>query len=182
MKEGILVMERTRHMTALTLLLGLMAFLFSGCMWGGGSPTTDGSTDTGPTSPSTAATVVVSTTEGTGLVDGLPAEYVASLGQRPIVVLFYSPGGLDDEKVLAAVRELRGVYASYTFLTYDYSVPSAYGDLSKDLNLKNLPQTVLINRKGELPDPANAEERWKIWTGYVDKGTLNQALVDLGRE
>jgi hypothetical protein len=182
MKEGIRMMERTRHVPALMLLLGLSAFLFGGCGGGGTGPNTPTSSDTNPTTPTTAPPLVVTTTQGAGLVDGLPGAYVAALGERPVVVLFYAPGGVADEKVLTAVRELLTSYSGYTFLMYDYSVADAYGDLAKLLQIKALPQIVLIDRRGTIPDPDSADDRLRVWSGYVDKGTLNQALVNLGRE
>jgi peptidoglycan/xylan/chitin deacetylase (PgdA/CDA1 family) len=120
----------------------------------------------------------VSTTEASTLVDGKPRQYVDALSRRPIVLVFYAPGGVDDEKVLSAARELQTAFSGYTFLMYDYRVPAAYGDLTKELkaaynvDFGYLPVTLLIRRDGTAATK---------WSGYVDKGTLNQALINLGR-
>ena len=45
-----------------------------------------------------------------------------------------------------------------------------YGDLAKSLSrIGYLPQIVLIDRKGDSAE---------VWSGYVDKGTLNQTLLE----
>jgi len=58
-------------------------------------------------------------------------------------------------------------------LLYDYRIPAAYGDLAKDWGITYQPQTMLIDRHGQL---------FKVWSGYVDTGTLNQSLINLGHE
>jgi hypothetical protein len=151
------MMRRTCRLSATVLFSVLIACLASGCFGGGEEP---------------VDTVPVTTTEASVLIDGLPSEYVNALGKRPIVVLFYSPGGIDDEKVLSVVRELRSAFSSYTFLMYDYRIPAAYGDLSQELDIGSPPQIVLTDSKGVRQD---------VWSGIIDRGTLNQSLLNLGR-
>jgi len=168
-------MEQRRLLRVLAVL-ALLAFLgIAGCDGEETTPTTVDTSATVPASVSTPSTTHIATTStvGPGLVDGLPREYVQDLGIRPIVVLFYVPGGLVDEQVLSTVTELRNNFRSYSFLLYDYSVPSVYGDLAMDLGISYQPGVVLIDRHGIVEES---------WTGYVDKATLNQLLVNLGRE
>jgi hypothetical protein len=172
MNEGMHMMRRTCGLSAAVLLMGLVAYILAGCFGGGKEPVATTSQVTVPSSGTTISTVQVTTTEASTLIDGLPREYAESIGKRPIVVLFYVPGGVDDEKVLSVVRGLRGSFSSYTFLMYDYRVPAAYGDLSQKLEVDYPPETVLIDRGGNTRD---------VWSGYVDNGTLNQSLITLGR-
>ncbi len=178
MNEGKTMMRRVYGLVAMLLCFGLVSFVLAGCFGGGSEPTvtpgesTVSSSDTTLTDQSTTTDSDTSTSEGPVLVDGLPREYVESLGNRPIVVLFYVPGGIDDEKVLASVRESESVYISYTFLMYDYRMPDAYGDLAQQLEIDYPPHVVLLDRHGAVRS---------VWSGFVDKATLNQTLVALGR-
>jgi hypothetical protein len=103
-----------------------------------------------------------------------PEEYVAAVGQaRPIAILFYVPGNVDDAKVLDVFKSAQADFPDYTFLTYDYKSPQNYGDLSLLLDVNYPPETVLINKAGEVR---------QIWNGYVDDGTLKQCLINVGQE
>lgn len=194
MLEGAEMFERSRQRAAVALLLGALIWLLAAGCGGGDNATTLAADDApestaattsglpetttsvpGPTTSlqgSTTSVGVSTTFANTGLVDGMPAKYVESFGQRPIVVLFYVPGGLADEKVLKVVNELKTSFREYTFLTYDYKVPTAYGDLAQTLKITNQPQLVLIDRNAN---------KYKVWSGYIDRGTLYQSLVNLGR-
>jgi len=130
----------------------------------------DGETTTTVTSEADETTTTTVATSV--LLDGLPVAYLDSLGRRPIVVLFYVPGEVDDEEVVDSVRELRSTYPTYTFLIYDYKLPDAYGDLADLLMVNYQPHISLIDRNGFVQ---------RVWSGFVDKGTLNQTLIDLGR-
>jgi hypothetical protein len=165
------VMRRTRGLTAVMLCIGLVACVLAGCFGGDPEPAVTTSAVTVPSS-STTTSGVTTTTQTSTLVDGLPSEYVASLGKKPILVLFYVTGQVDDEKVLSAVRELRGSFSSYTFLTYDYRFPAAYGDLSQKLKIDSPPAIVVFDRNGVQRTG---------WSGYVGKAALNQSLINLGR-
>ncbi len=172
MTEGTHMTRQISRMSVVLLCMGLLAAMLAGCFGGSEGQTATTSNTTLPTSDTTTATVLVTTTESSTLVGGLPRQYVASLGTRPIVVLFYAPGGVEDEKVLSSVRQLQTTYSSYTFLTFDYRMPAAYGDLSEELAIKGLPQVVLIDRHGATQ---------RVWSGYVDTVSLNQTLLTLGR-
>ncbi len=172
MNEGTNMTRRICRMAAKLLCIGLLTLPLAGCFGGGGEPSDTTSDINAPTSSTTGVSIPVSTTEASSLIEGLPRAFVESLGTRPIVVLFYAPGGVEDEKVLTAVRELQSAYSSYTFLSFDYRVPAAYGDLSKELAIHSLPQLVLLDRHGVTQT---------IWSGYVDKVTFAQTLVTLGR-
>ena len=109
-------------------------------------------------------TPLVTTTE-------TPAEITDAIAQhRPIVILFYVPGGSDDTAVLDEIKTLQTTYTDVTFALYEYSDPASYGDLGILLRVKYLPQTVFIDTQGTIYD---------IRTGYVDEGTLNQQVVNI---
>jgi len=48
-----------------------------------------------------------------------------------------------------------------------------YGDLSTLLGVTYPPELILIDRAGIIR---------QVWNGFVDEGSLNQSLVNLGRE
>jgi hypothetical protein len=161
---------RSRHVIALVLLLGVAAFVGWGC--GGGEDETSTSTIRRVTT--TAAAIGGSETllnTQVQTTDATPTEYTQAVEQqRPIVLLFYVPGGADDVKVLDTVSSLQPSFENYVFLLYDYKQPDAYGDLSLLLKVNYPPQLVLVNGSGVVK---------QIWNGYVDEGTLNQGLVNL---
>lgn len=101
-----------------------------------------------------------------------PAEFVEACGVAPVVVLFYVPGNADDARVFENVKRLTQSFPNYVFLIYDYKQPALYGDLASLLSADYLPQLVLIDKSGVVRD---------VWHGYIDEGSLNQKLVDLGR-
>ena len=100
-----------------------------------------------------------------------PAEITDAISQhRPIVILFYVPGGTDDTAVLDELKALQTTYTDVTFALYEYSDPASYGDLGVLLKVVYLPQTVFIDTRGTISD---------ILTGYIDEGTLNQQVVNI---
>jgi hypothetical protein len=160
---------------ALLVAIGLAAFLW-GCGGSSGSSTTNSSVL--KTTPATAAKSVGSAVEDLlmtklATTQDTPEEYMAAVGQaRPVAILFYVPGSVDDAKVLETFKALQADFPNYTFLTYDYKNPSAYGDLSILLQVNYPPEIVLIDRLGVVQ---------KIWNGYVDEGTLKQCLINVGQ-
>jgi hypothetical protein len=88
-------------------------------------------------------------------------------------VLFYVPGNADDKSVLDTVNRLKSSFAQYAFLIYDYKNPNSYGTLAQLLKVDYPPYLVLTDATGHLR---------RIFKGYVDEGTLNQELVNLGRQ
>ena len=105
--------------------------------------------------------------------DSTPVEYTEAVEQgRPVVLLFYVPGSTDDVQVLESLTALQADFEQYVFLLYDYSRPSAYGDLSTLLEVNYPPELVLVDGLG-VPR--------EIWNGFVDEGTINQGLVNLGQ-
>lgn|GEM_PF-873257 len=100
-----------------------------------------------------------------------PAEITEAMAQhRPIVILFYVPGGSDDSAVLDEIKALQSTYTDVTFALYEYDDPASYGDLGILLKVQYLPQTVFIDTQGTIYD---------IRTGYIDEGTLNQQVVNI---
>ncbi len=167
---------RSRQWAVLLLvIIGLAVFLW-GC--GGGDEGSTTASSVLKTSRTTAPPSVGSAVEDLlftklAVTEDTPEEYVAALGQaRPVVLLFYIPGNVDDAKVLEAFKTLAPEFPEYTFLIYDYENPSAYGDLSMLLQVNYPPEIVLIDRGGTVQ---------KIWNGYVDEGTLRQCLINLGQ-
>jgi len=178
-------MRRIYGFLAAALCFGLVSCILVGCFGGEDEPTTattqatvapetttSEATDTTGLDTDTTVPGMTTTTEMPELVNGLPAPYVDSRGNRPIVVLFYVSGGVDDEKVLASLQDLMPVYSNYTFLMYEYRLPDAYGDLAEELDVDYPPHMVLLDRNGVIRT---------VWSGFVDKGTLNQTLLTLGR-
>jgi len=170
--------ERSRHPVALALVLTvllLVAFAAVGC----GS---DSQGDT-PISSEPAPVQTVPATApsgehtealvGTQLITTprTPTEYVEAVqNMQPVVILFYVPAGVDDQKVLTAINDLQFDFPDYVFLIYDFADPQAYGDLSTLLKVDYPPAVILVDQTGTI-DAA--------WNGYVDEGTLNQELVNL---
>lgn len=163
---------RSAHRIGVLLLVLLAALVVSGC---GGTEETTTTTIAGGTSTTTRAdgeepgkSLVGTSVQPT---DDSPAEFVEAYGTRPIVLLFYVPGSTDDLSVLESLTRLQPGYGDYTFLLYDYKMADAYGDLSTLLKVGYPPELVLIDKAGIIQE---------IWNGYIDDGTLNQGLVNLG--
>jgi hypothetical protein len=163
---------RSAKWTSVLFLALCVVLLTAGCFGGGGGSDTTGKTattdvgggSTGGTGPEEGETLQA--------VDGAPTDFVAALENRPIVILFYIPGNADDTAVLDSVNRLRTSFDSYAFLLYDYKDPDAYGTLAQQLNVDYTPFLALVDGAGVLQ---------KRFVGYVDEGTLNQTLVNLGR-
>ena len=156
----------------LLLVIGLAVFLW-GC--GGSSGSTTSST-LARTTHTTAAPSVGSAVEALlmtklATTQDTPQEYMAAVGQaRPVAILFYVPGSVDDAKVLETFKAVQADFPDYTFLTYDFKNPTAYGDLSILLQVNYPPEIVLIDKAGAVRN---------IWNGYVDEGTLKQCLINV---
>ena len=153
----------------LVLLFALSVVLMTGgCLFGGGSTTTTLGTPTGIGTTTTPAVV------GDILqpIEGLPVGFSQALTKQPIVVLFYVPGNADDTSVLDTINKLRASFGTYLFLTYDYKAPDSYGTLTNVFDISYAPYLALIDGKGALK---------QVFSGYVDEGTLNQSLVNLGK-
>jgi hypothetical protein len=162
---------RIRQQLGVLFLVLLVALVACGCGGGGDeeTTTTSGVVTTVPPGSGTGDDLLgetVSVTEDT------PADFVDAYGVTPIVLLFYVPGGTDDVKVAETLDGLTSSFDDYVFLVYDYKTPSAYGDLSSLLDVGYPPELVLIDKDGVIEG---------VWNGYVDEGTLNQALVNLER-
>ena len=159
---------RSSHWTSVLFLCLCVVLLTSGCIFGGDDEPTE------PTATTAASGGGTGTTKGPlGTSDDLPDAWTQAFQTRPIVVLFYVPGSADDASVLDSLNRLRTSFDRYEFLTYDYKDPVAYGGLAQLLGVKSVPCLKLVNGAGVLRE---------TFTGYVDEGTLNQALVNLGRD
>jgi hypothetical protein len=167
----------------LLVVIGLAAFL-GGCggIGGGGAKSPDDGSATGKsvvkTTRTTAAQSVGSAVESLLLTklattEDTPEEYVSAIGQaRPVAILFYVPGNVDDAKVLEAFKAVQADFPDITFLAYDFKSPQSYGDLSMLLQVNYPPELVLVDREGTVRN---------IWNGYVDEGSLKQCLINLGQ-
>ncbi len=163
----------SRKQVGFLLLVMSVALFVAGCGSGG----EDETTTTGL--PVVTTVPPASGSDGSDLIDrpvavtdDTPADFVEAYGSKPLVVLFYVPGGTDDVSVFESLYRLIPSFGNYVFLMYDYKVPDAYGDLSSLLAVEYPPQIVLIDREGLVRE---------VWNGYVDEGTLNQSLVNLDR-
>jgi hypothetical protein len=168
--------RRSRQRAVLLLLaVGLVVFLW-GCGGSGQSSTTPSTLVSTPhvTAPQSVGSAVEDLLlTKLAVTQDTPEEYVAAIGQaRPVVMLFYVPGNVDDAKVLETFKALAPEFPEYTFLAYDFKTPSAYGDLSMLLQVNYPPEIVLVDQGGTVRG---------IWNGYVDEGTLKQCLINLGQ-
>jgi hypothetical protein len=184
------MLGRYRQQSVFVLLVLLVALFACSCFGGGGGGGA-ATTVTPPTYtslPSSGSVGEVSdlvgkqllTPEGQVVADEVlrttqatPAEVVDALTQgKAIVMLFYVAGGADDDSVRKSLDRLKTSFGEYVFAEYDYKVPDAYGDLSIILGVGYSPELVLVDRTGVIK---------QVWNGYVDEGSLNQSLVNLGR-
>jgi hypothetical protein len=164
---------RSRQQFVVALLVLVALIVVWGC--GGGDKTTTSSSKPSATTQRTVANTGASDLVGVQIAPtrDSPAEYSESYQTRPIVLLFYVPGNADDISVLDSLDRLKSAFPKYLFLVYDYKTPEAYGDLSTLFQVDYPPELILIDKAGVIQD---------IWNGYVDEGTLNQSLVNLGRD
>ena len=86
---------------------------------------------------------------------------------RKVVVLFRNPRGLDDQATARSMRALMGNVKAATFID-DVANVASYGALGISLGVSQAPSTVIIDRKG----------RARVIEGFVDAGTLRQAVAD----
>jgi hypothetical protein len=149
----------------------------SGCGGGGDTATTvappvtaaPGGAVAVPAAPggAAAAPVTLKATENT------PADVKSALEQnKPLVLMFYSPGGSDDTKVLQSLTKLTPRFPTAFISQYDYKAPDTYGDLGQVLGVGNLPSVILVDASANVT---------QVFTGFVDEGTLNQSMVNLTR-
>jgi hypothetical protein len=162
---------RGRQLTVLLLILAV-ALLTIGCFGGGGSTSTTRQTTTAVGGAGGGTTGTLKEGAQLSQIEGLPTEFTDALGKSPMVVLFYVSGSADDKAVLDTINQLKPSFGGYTFLLYDYKDPNAYGTLAQLLSVDYPPYLVLITASGVAQ---------KIFKGFVDEGTLNQSLVNLGR-
>lgn len=159
----------------LVLVLGVAIFLW-GCGFGESATTTlPTGSDLPPATVATPAKNPVESPLGkpVPVTGDTPTAYTEAVRQgRPVVILFYVPGNVDDAKVLESLATLQSEFTDYAFLTYDFRNPRAYGDLSLLLKVNYPPELVFVDRAGIVRS---------VWNGWVDEGTLRQCLVNLGQ-
>lgn len=165
------------HKARPALILFILLVLLTMALWGCSSDAEDVTTTTGRATATTAPSSTGNGTEalvGTRLepTEDSPAEIAEAMEQaKPVVMLFYVPAGVDDQKVLENLTLLQSDFPEYVFLLYDYSEPDEYGDLSLLLAVDYPPALILVDGTGTVD---------AVWNGYVDEGSLNQSLVNLG--
>ena len=172
-------MSGRNRQVAVAILLVLVALLAVGCGFGGG-----GSSSATTTVISLGATPSVTLSSAASAQAQLigtkfkptkqsPTDVADAIQQeKPVVLLFYVSGSTDDSQVLASLQKLQPSFSTYVFGIYDYKTPDAYGDLSLLLQVNYPPELILIDATGTIQH---------IWNGFVDEGTLNQSLVNLGK-
>lgn len=174
-------MLRSPRWTPLLLIAALLTVGAFGALACGGDeeppPTTattappggDGGSDTTEAMSSDPFAALIGTT--LEVTEETPPEVSDAIEQRrPLVLLFYVPGNVDDAQVLDSLKKLESTYSDVTFVYYDYKVPSAYGGLGQALQVNYPPQAVFIDTRGVIQD---------VTSGYVDEATLNQAVVNI---
>jgi hypothetical protein len=167
--------RRGTYLTVVLLLVALAAVVTVGCS--GGDEETSTTVKRAVTTTEKASGSAASANEVLGkpleTTDSTPVEYTEAIEQgRPVVLLFYVAGSTDDVQVLDSLSTLQPDFDQYVFLLYDYSRPAAYGDLSTLLKVNYPPELVLVDGLGVVR---------RIWNGFVDEGTINQDLVNLGQ-
>jgi len=105
--------------------------------------------------------------------DDTPSAFVEAYGAQPIVVCFFVQGGRDDQLVWDSLQALQPAFPSYAFFYYSFSESELYGDLSRLLKVGYTPEITMFDDSGTIQ---------YRWSGYVDEGSLNQSLVNIGRE
>lgn len=172
-------MSRRIKQLAVSILLISVTLLAVGCgLGGGGSSATTALTIPSGATPGVSTLGTVSPQKQLLQKKLVPTKFTptdvsdAVKAGRPVVLLFYVAGSSDDAQVLASLQKLQAEFSSYTFGIYDYKTPSAYGDLSTMLQVNYPPELILIDGKGIIKE---------IWNGFVDEGTMNQSLVNLGK-
>ena len=168
---------RGRQLAVVAILLLAVGVVAIGCGLGGGGS----SATTAVTFPSgTTVSLAPGATPQSQLIGTKfkptkqsPADVAAAVqAGKPVVLLFYVAGGADDAQVLASLQALQPTFSTYQFGLYDYKTPDAYGDLSILLQVNYPPELILVDATGTIR---------QIWNGFVDAGTINQQLVNLGK-
>lgn len=166
--------HRVRAVVVLTAAASLMCTFLWATACGSDEEATTTETSQGPSTTTSTSLPAAESLVGKTLEisEETPQEFAQAYGTQPLVVFFYVPGNADDGSVLETVQGLEREFPAYVFLKYDYKLPVRYGDLATKLKVGYPPQLVLIDRKGVIRE---------VWNGYIDEGSLNQKLVDLGR-
>jgi hypothetical protein len=133
------------------------------------TPSTGPVSTTAPGSGGSAAAGLVGTT--IPVSTGSPPDFQEALRQgKPIAVLFYTPGGVDDDSVRTSFDALSNTNSNVTFFSYDYRNPSLYGNLGVLLNVGYTPQGIFINGSNVVKN---------VSSGYVDESVLQQYLANI---
>jgi hypothetical protein len=86
---------------------------------------------------------------------------------QKVVILFRNKRGLDDQQMMAVVREVDH-RTKALILTDPVDAVDRYGKLVQDLGVSETPSVVIIDRSGKA----------RLIEGYVDATTLTQAVTD----
>jgi len=112
----------------------------------------------------------------------VPKSFKLAYGRKePIVVLFYEKGqnpfypqGLAvDSAVRSYLESLEGRYRGIGYFAYDINDPQGYGSLAAQLGIGYTPSVTLL-----APSGGHYVIRG-VYTGYVPRSLLAQALYDL---
>lgn len=103
--------------------------------------------------------------------DDTPSIFKNALAlKKPIFVEFYAEGDPVTDATLLQVEELRSRYRDrVVFILINANRPSAFGNLVQQLPLEYIPQMLIFNGEGTII---------RIFTGYMDKETLEQGIYD----
>lgn len=163
-----------------TAIVVLGAFVLTGCGGGGGTTTTTSVTPSTQASAGGAATATTAAPATSPLIGtslkvtaNTPADVKSALEQhKPVVLLFYVPGGSDDARVQQSLTTLTPQFPAAFISQYDYRAPDTYGDLGQVLQVGYLPTTVFVDASATVT---------QVFSGFVDEGTLDQTLVNVTR-
>ncbi len=161
-----------RRAGGLAAALAASSLLAVGC--GGGGDSAD--TPPAATAPAIAAAPVAVAPVGLGgtVAPGptTPKRVAKALeGSGVVVVSFVVKGAADDDRVAAAIKEIRSDRATRKGVSFfNYKVgPGKPGDLADLLGVTGTPSVAVIGRDRTLIN---------LWTGFVDADILRQSISD----
>ena len=109
-------------------------------------------------------------TAKTGSSVGLPLKVAQAIADHKVVVLYFGAQGADDTLTAASVRELKASAGSgVTVLMDKLSNLADYRRVVEGLDVSQAPSIVIVNR----------DRKAQLLEGYIDAGSLRQAVADV---
>jgi hypothetical protein len=98
-----------------------------------------------------------------------PKKFKQAFCSKPIMVVYYQPGSIVDEKLLAEATAAAGLVKGAGLVTLAYTPKDvkAFGDLGSKLGLFSTPGLATVGRDGRIEN---------FWTSYVDHALIERSL------